>query len=125
RVDFENAIIRLDITKNGKRRDIPINQKLSIILKKWKEENFKKIEVFEFKDIKKSFTTSLSKAGIKNFRFHDLRHTFASHLVMQGVDIATVSQLLGHSSLQMTMRYAHLSPDHRKLAVEKISQFFS
>ncbi|MBU0759289.1 MAG: site-specific integrase [Candidatus Omnitrophica bacterium] len=62
-----------------------------------------------FGNIRKSFFTALRKSGIINFRFHDLRHTFASHLVMSGVDLNTVRELMGHKSLEMTLRYAHLS----------------
>jgi site-specific recombinase XerD len=68
-------------------------------------------------DIKRSFKTALKRAGIKDFHFHDLRHTFASHLVMAGVDITTVSRLLGHKSLTMTLRYSHLAPSHMTNAV--------
>ena len=71
-------------------------------------------------DIKKSFLTALRKAGIINFHFHDLRHTFASQLVMSGVDLNTVRELLGHKSLEMTLRYSHLSPDHKKRAVDNL-----
>ncbi|HXI42393.1 MAG TPA: site-specific integrase [Bryobacteraceae bacterium] len=59
-------------------------------------------------------------AKIQNFTWHDLRHTFASRLVMAGVDIRTVQELMGHKSILMTMRYAHLAPSHTKAAVEKI-----
>ncbi len=71
-----------------------------------------------YQDIKRSFTTACKKAGITEFHFHDLRHTFASHLVMAGVDITTVSRLLGHKSLTMTLRYSHLAPGHLKKAVD-------
>lgn len=62
----------------------------------------------------------LKEAGIEDFRWHDLRHTFASRLVMKGVDIRTVAQLLGHRTLQMVMRYAHLSQSHELAAVERL-----
>ena len=71
-----------------------------------------------YRNVRKSFFTALKKADIINFRFHDLRHTFASQLVMSGVDLNTVRELLGHKSIEMTLRYSHLSPDHKKRAVD-------
>jgi site-specific recombinase XerD len=59
---------------------------------------------------------------VKDFHWHDIRHTFASRLVMAGADIRAVQQLLGHKSIVMTMKYAHLSPDHTADAAEKISR---
>ncbi|MBA7494726.1 Tyrosine recombinase XerC [subsurface metagenome] len=69
-------------------------------------------------NIRKAFEGARKRAGIVDFRFHDLRHTFASHLVMAGVDLKTVQELLGHKSFEMTLRYAHLSPEHKKTALD-------
>ena len=62
----------------------------------------------------------LKRANIKDFHFHDLRHTFASQLVMSEVDLTTVKELLGHKDIKMTLRYAHLAPEHK---MEAISEF--
>ncbi len=64
----------------------------------------------------------MQKAGISDFRFYDLRHTFASHLVMAGVDLKTVQELLGHKTLQMTLRYSHLSRDHKRCAINTLGR---
>ena len=67
----------------------------------------------------------MRKAGIRDFVFHDLRHTFASHLVMAGAEITTVSKLLGHKSLTMTLRYSHLAPTHLTEAVSKLKNYYN
>jgi Phage integrase family len=69
-----------------------------------------------------AFKKVCSAAGITDFRFHDLRHTFASHLVMAGVDLVTVKDLLGHKTIAMTNRYTHLAPEHKAQAVAKLSE---
>ena len=61
-----------------------------------------------------------NRAKLNDFRFHDLRHSFASKLVLAQVDLYTVKELMGHSTIQMTERYAHLAPEHKASAVEKI-----
>jgi site-specific recombinase XerD len=73
-------------------------------------------------DIRKSYSTALEKSGITNFRFHDLRHTFASRLVMAGVDLNTVRELLGHKDMTMTLRYAHLAQSHKQRAVDLLGK---
>lgn len=61
-----------------------------------------------------------SKAGLQDFTWHCLRHTFASRLIMAGVDLRTAQELMGHKTIQMTCRYAHLAPKHQLAAVERL-----
>jgi integrase len=115
--------------KGGKGRKIPINQKLAEVLKRQRQMNqlisdyvFCDGEGKRFYDVRGAFRGACRRAGIDygqdgGFTFHDLRHTFASWLVMRGVGLMAVKELLGHASLTMTMRYAHLSPGHLQEAV--------
>lgn len=126
-IDFKRDIVYLLNTKSGRKREVPMNSLVKETLIKV-HKHPKSPYLFCGKDgsrygsVKKSFLTSLKKAGImRKFRFHDLRHTFASQLVMAGVDLNTVRELLGHRDLKMTLRYAHLSPDHKRRAVELLS----
>jgi integrase len=83
--------------------------------------------VFTFKgkpigSIRKAFNNACRRAGIKTLTFNTLRHTFATRLVLAGVDLATVSKLLGHSTIQMTMRYAHPTPEALKSEVLRLNK---
>lgn len=115
-IDFTARLIHIEESKNGERRSVPINSTLFNMLEP--KESGKK--VFNLKYIDYKFKQILKKSNIINFRFHDLRHTFASWLAIKGVSIYTIKELLGHKSIQMTQRYAHLSPDIRYQAVELI-----
>jgi len=126
-IDIKRNIIYLYNTKNGENREVPMNevvQKTIIGVFKNPESQyiFCNKDGKPYGDIKKSFFTALNKAGIINFRFHDLRHTFASHLRMLGYALDTIAELLGHKSLEMTKRYAHLSPDYKQRAVDALGK---
>jgi integrase len=129
-VDLSNRKITVVNSKNNESRVIPINrtlyEELLKLIKQVKSEYvFSDKNGRPYGDIKKSFASALEEAGIENFRFHDLRHTFGSHLVMQGVDLKTVQQILGHKDIKMTMRYAHLSPEYVQKAVEKLDSLWT
>ena len=81
---------------------------------------FRKRDARHWGQIRTAFESAMTKAGLKDFRFHDLRHTAASHLVMRGASLSDVKEVLGHSDLKMTLRYAHLSPAHLRKAVDRL-----
>ena len=125
--DFNRGLIRLIRTKNNETRTLPMNDKVKsalIAVPKHPESPyiFCKKNGEPFGNVRKSFDKLLKVCKIDGFRFHDLRHTYASQLVMNGVDLNTVRELLGHKSLQMTLRYSHLSPDHKRRAVDILSR---
>ena len=119
-------IIRGDNAKSGKTRYVPLNDEALSTLQNWQRSAEAMDWVFPAHDggrmmsIKTSWKRVLKSAAIRDFRWHDLRHHFASRLVMKGVDLNTVRELLGHSDLSMTLRYAHLSPEHKADAVAKL-----
>jgi len=126
-VNISDESITVRDTKNSDYRVIPINLNLKKTLLVQSEENENSCEyVFlyngeKIQRVDKSFKTAIRKAGIKKFRFHDLRHTFATRLVMKGVDLVTVKELLGHKSIIMTQRYSHPTPEHKKRAVNIVN----
>jgi len=132
RVDLQAGLIRLEghHTKAGKRRAVPLNEEARAAI--IGRANFRARNcpgtpwVFAHKDgrrvqdVKKSFATACARAGIDDFRIHDLRHTCAAWLVSAGVPLAEVRELLGHSSIEMTERYAHLAPENVRSAVARL-----
>jgi integrase len=125
---IRHSLIYLTETKGNKARQIPVNNRLDQVFKELRWTNQLKSEfVFcdgqgrRFVKIDGGFNAACRRAGIQDFRFHDLRHTFASHLVMEGVNLKAVQELLGHADLKMTMRYAHLSKGHLQEAVAMLN----
>lgn len=127
-VNFDNKILTVDFqnAKSGNTRHLPLNTQAFNTLKQWQQETdgigfvFKDKNNAQLKDFPYVWGALLDEAQITNFRFHDLRHHFASKLVMASVDLNTVRELLGHSDLKMTLRYAHLAPEHKAAAVNLI-----
>lgn len=120
-VDLKRKLLTVQAgyAKSGKARHIPLNSEAVDALRRWKRQNAKG-RLFQVGIIKTSWSALLKRARIRNFRFHDLRHHFASRLVQSGVDLNSVRALLGHADLAMTLRYAHLAPSNTAEAVERL-----
>jgi len=133
-VDFSTRLLHLAQTKGGEWQTVPItDQARELLVKRMRlrdhlcpqspwvffhESPMVNTAVGDrVKDLKRSFRAACQRVGIKDLRIHDLRHTFASWLVMDGVPLYEVSKLLRHASITMTERYAHLAPDHLHQAV--------
>jgi integrase len=128
-VDFERRQVHLPKTKNGDPRTIPLNEVALVALKELRGPGKPKDSDPVFPSVRSGdslqgargwFPTALEAAGIENYSWHCNRHTFASRLVMAGVDLRTVAELLGHRTLQMVMRYSHLAPEHQASAVDRL-----
>jgi len=118
-IDLDAGTIHLAKTKNGSERFVRLNSRALTVLTMMYKRGIGHGRVFIAKR-PDWFRDAIRKAGIKDFTWHCLRHTFASRLIMAGVDLRTVQELMGHKSISMTARYAHLSPQHRAAALEKL-----
>lgn len=124
---IKDGFIFLTKTKNGESRQVPINDTLQQLFHTIRQrQELKSRHVFTYegervRDVKRSFHTALKAAGITDFRFHDLRHTFASHLLLNGGALADIRDILGHKDMTMTLRYAHLSGAHKRQAVNLLN----
>jgi integrase len=127
-VDFVKRILTVigKTAKGMKTRHIPLNDEAYEVLTTWRKQNPENILVFPGRNgevmghIKTSWGKVMKDAKVKDFHFHDCRHDFASKLVMAGEDLNTVRELLGHSDIKMTLRYAHLAPSKLTAAVAKL-----
>ena len=130
-VDLEKGYIYLSMTKNGSDRFVTLNSAAVQVLKSLQKRHkqlglpsdstlFHSKRDGLIKNPRKWFATALEQAKIKGVTWHTLRHTFASRLVMAGVDLKTVQELMGHKTIAMTARYAHLAPTHKLQALETL-----
>jgi integrase len=130
-IDFDRGVILLKETKNGDQRSLPLEgHAYDVLVKLYENQKLSSEYVFtSYKDkskpmvdIKKGWARVLDEAQIKDFRFHDLRHTAASYLAMDGASSTDIAEILGHKTLQMVRRYSHLSETHTKKVVASMNQ---
>ena len=128
-VDFERKVIAFMDTKNGDDRPVPLAEyAYNILLEHSKIRKINSNFVFPRKDgkapleLRKQWYIAIKKADIKDFKFHDLRHTAASNLAMSGASLTDLSHILGHKTLQMVKRYSHLTNQHTATILEKMNE---
>ena len=112
-------MVRLELTKSGRRREVPLGLNADAVLARRWTSGTKGYVLGSCKwnSFRSAWEAALVAAGIESFRFHDLRHTFASWLVQRGRTLKEVQEAPGHQTITMTMRYNHLAPDHLRAAV--------
>jgi site-specific recombinase XerD len=125
-VDFERRTLTIPLSKNGELRHVPLNDEALAALRAAQKCSNGQPYVFlnrygqRLVSPREWFDPAVKAAGLNDFTWHCLRHTFASRLVMAGVDLRTVQELMGHKTIQMTVRYAHLAPKHQLAAVQRL-----
>ncbi len=127
-IDFDRNIIRIEETKNDERRSVPLVSHAKELLQELYAKRRQDTDlVFPAPSGKKPVATevqwnqAVEEAGLKDFRFHDLRHTAASYLAMNGATLAEIADILGHKTLQMVKRYSHLTEQHTVKIVQKMN----
>ena len=129
-VDFDRQVVILHDTKNKERRVLPITGHALELM--WEHQKIRRIDttlIFpsledpkQYQDIRAAWENALVDAKIEDFRFHDLRHSAASYLAMNGASLAEIAEVLGHKTLQMVKRYAHLSEAHTSKVVASMNK---
>jgi integrase/recombinase XerD len=129
-IDLMRREIRLDRTKSGTPRRVPLSDKAITTIKDLLDQPqrpnsrflFTKADGSRFVDMKNGFVAACKRAGLTDFRWHDLRHTFASWFVQDGGDLYHLSRILGHATVQMTARYGHLRTDDLHAELRRVAQ---
>ena len=127
-VDFQRQTITLHDTKNGERRILPLTgHALKLIEKLYEARRMDSDFVFPSRngkkpfDLRRSWVAAMKKADISDFHWHDLRHSTASYLAMNGATLAEIAEVLGHKTLSMVKRYAHLSDAHTAGVISRMN----
>jgi site-specific recombinase XerD len=126
-VNLPRRVLTIPRAKNGERRHVPLNDAALAALSEFQKRSdgtgpvIRNIEGEPLAGPRHWFEPAVRKAKIRAFSWHCLRHTFASRLVMVGIDIRTVQELMGHKDITMTVRYSHLAPKHTLAAVQRLS----
>lgn len=129
-VDLERGMIRFEVTKNKEKRGVPVLGEALTILRHqavWKTRSkwvFPRADGEAPVKVDVAWQHACRRAGVENFRFHDLRHTAASYLAMSGASTLEIAEVLGHKTLQLVKRYAHLSPQHTAEVLAKMAAKF-
>lgn len=127
-IDFNRRLFYFLETKNKERRSVPISQHAYELLQEHKK--IRRINtkyVFPGKEghkpieLKRQWENAIENAGLEDFRFHDLRHTAASYLAMNGASLLDIAHILGHKTLEMTKRYSHLTEQHTAVVLERVN----
>ena len=125
-VDLLKRLIRIVKSKNGEKRGIPMSNTLVNLFKGMNVRDISgRVFPISGSSLRQAFDKVIEKAKLEDFHFHDLRHTFATRLVQNGVDLYKVKELLGHKTIAMTMRYAHHYPESLRSSVEVLDTCYN
>jgi len=115
-------VVLLEVTKSGRRREVPLVDEADGVLRRRGPQAVGLVfGTSSWPSFRAYWEAAVQAAKLVNFHFHDLRHTFASWAIQRGATLPELKDLLGHSSIAMVMRYAHLSPEHLRSAVGRLS----
>lgn len=129
-IDLMTNQIMLTKTKTDEPRQIPMTKQVKeILMSRWNAQPkdsfvFTNAKGQPYKNLRNDFNRAVGEAGIENFRFHDLRHCFATSLLASGVNLVAVQQLLGHKNIKTTMIYTHLMPAYKQEAVNSLEKWY-